>query len=111
MVERLTEQGLLTRADGMQVTLEGSGELNADRLAHLLNSFDRLYSRRYEEYKVLVEQHHELSAHQSKKETEFRRLLDKYQRLSAANEAPEKHPVAKFLSKTAETLRKIVPSR
>jgi len=111
MVERLTEQGLLTRADGMQATLEATGELNGEKLAHLLNSFDRLYSRRYEEYKGLAEEHHELNAHQTKKETEFRRLLDKYQRLSAANEPGERNPVAKFISKTAETLARIMPRR
>jgi Mn-dependent DtxR family transcriptional regulator len=111
MVERLTEQGLLTRADGMQLTLEETGELNAEKLAHLLNSFDRLYTKRYEEYKVLTEQHHELSAHQTKKETDLRRLVDKYQRLSAANEPAEKNPLAKFISKTAQTLSRILPGR
>jgi hypothetical protein len=111
MVERINESGLFTRADGMQALLEETGELNGEKLAHLLNSFDRLYTKRYEEYKVLTEEHHELASHQTKKETEFRRLLDRYQRLSAANEPEEKNKLSKFFSKTAERIKLMLPGR
>jgi len=58
-----------------------------------MNSFDRLYTARHQEYIEISMQYHELSAQHSKRDAEFRRLLDKYERLRLAGEASEQVPL------------------
>ncbi len=98
MGEMLTEEGLFNQAEQMLATFDKKGLLDAEALAHLMNSFDRLYTRRHQEYVAISLNYHELNSQYSKRDAEFRKLVDKYERLRIAGETVDQGAVAKLMS-------------
>lgn len=98
MGEKLTEEGLFSQADSLVATLKKKGDIDQESLSHLMNSFDRLYAARHQEFVEISMQYHELSAQHSKRDADFRRLLQKYERLRMAGEPSEQGAVAKLMS-------------
>ncbi len=98
MGEMLTEEGLFNQADQMLATFDQKGLLDSEALAHLMNSFDRLYTRRHQEYVAISLNYHELNSQYSKRDAEFRKLVDKYERLRVAGETVDQGAVAKLMS-------------
>jgi predicted outer membrane protein len=98
MGEMLTEEGLFNQAEQMLSTFDKKSLLNGEALAHLMNSFDRLYTRRHQEYVAISLNYHELNSQYSKRDAEFRKLVDKYERLRVAGETVDQGAVAKLMS-------------
>ncbi|HEY9679735.1 MAG TPA: hypothetical protein V6C76_17160 [Drouetiella sp.] len=98
MAELLTEEGLFNQAEQILSNHATKGMVDADALAHLMNSFDRLYTKRHEEYVAMSLSYHELNSQYNKRETDFRKLVDKYERLRVAGETVDQGAVAKLMS-------------
>jgi hypothetical protein len=98
MGEMLTEEGLFTQAEQMLQTFNNKGLLDAESLSHLMNSFDRLYTKRHQEYVAMSLSYHELNSQFSKRDAEFRKLVEKYERLRVAGETVDQGAVARLMS-------------
>ena len=109
MVDMITDEKLFTQGDALLSALERTGEVNPVMLGWVMNSYDRLYSQMHREYMDMSLQYHDRCAQHSKRDAEFRRIVDKYGRLAAANQETERGPVAKLMNNTVKALSRLLP--